>query len=171
MVLTDHQERGFEFPGGKIERDETVEDAAMREVREETGGIVKKLVYLGQYQVTDSGKTFWKTIYFSILDEVEERSHYYETGGPVYMQELPVGLKADDRFSFIMKDEVVTSAIQFAIEQGSCHKKRPFKMAFYGWNRVIRFSAYSTAKYINVARIAITNRLIKTRLKLNTWKP
>ncbi|GAF15281.1 8-oxo-dGTPase [Bacillus sp. JCM 19046] len=118
MVLTDHQERGFEFPGGKIERDETVEDAAMREVREETGGIVKKLVYLGQYQVTDSGKTFWKTIYFSILDEVEERSHYYETGGPVYMQELPVGLKADDRFSFIMKDEVVTSAIQFAIEQG-----------------------------------------------------
>ncbi len=41
-VLTDHQERGFEFPGGKIERDETVEDAAMREVREETGGIVKK---------------------------------------------------------------------------------------------------------------------------------
>ncbi|MBM7838379.1 8-oxo-dGTP diphosphatase [Alkalihalobacillus xiaoxiensis] len=117
-VLTDHQERGFEFPGGKVERDETVEDAAMREVREETGGIVKKLVYLGQYQVTDSGKTFWKTIYFSILDEVEERSHYYETDGPVYMQELPVGLKADDRFSFIMKDEVVTSAIQFAIEQG-----------------------------------------------------
>ncbi len=34
------------------------------------------------------------------------------------MQELPVGLKADDRFSFIMKDEVVSSAIQYAIEQG-----------------------------------------------------
>lgn len=117
-VLTDHKERGFEFPGGKIEIGEEPADAAVREVREETGGIITELTYLGQYQVTESGKPFWKTIFFASLEVVEKQENYFETNGPTYMEELPVGLKADDRFSFIMKDEVVSKTIQFAIKKG-----------------------------------------------------
>ncbi len=41
-LLTDHKERGIEFPGGKVEPGETAGQAAIREVMEETGATVKK---------------------------------------------------------------------------------------------------------------------------------
>ncbi|WP_054703778.1 RNA deprotection pyrophosphohydrolase [Bacillus sp. JCM 19041] len=118
-VLTSHQERGYEFPGGKVEAGEQAEEAAAREVWEETGGITNHLVYIGQYQVTlNSGKTFWKTIFAAELEDIKDRKSYEETNGPVLFQELPVAITADDRFSFIMKDDVVPMAVSFAIEQG-----------------------------------------------------
>ncbi|WP_078392010.1 RNA deprotection pyrophosphohydrolase [Shouchella patagoniensis] len=118
-VLTNHRERGYEFPGGKVEVGEEAEEAAIREVWEETGGIANHLVFIGQYQVTSiSGKTFWKTIFAAELIELKNRESYEETNGPVLMQELPVAITADDRFSFIMKDDVVPRAISFAIKQG-----------------------------------------------------
>ena len=36
-LLTKHKIRGWEFPGGKKEEGETLEEAAIREVEEETG--------------------------------------------------------------------------------------------------------------------------------------
>ena len=55
-VLTRNRKRGLEFPGGKREQGETIEEAAVREVYEETGGIVCGLKFLGQYKVYDENK-------------------------------------------------------------------------------------------------------------------
>src|SRR5699024_620260 len=64
-LLTEHKERGLEFPGGKVEEGETAEQAAVREVKEETGGIVGFLEYIGQYYVNGKNGDVIKNVYFA----------------------------------------------------------------------------------------------------------
>lgn len=63
-LLTRHRNRGLEFPGGKVERNETPKQAAIREVLEETGGEIEKINYLGQYFVSGK-KNNWQKIFIS----------------------------------------------------------------------------------------------------------
>lgn len=111
-LLTDHQRRGYEFPGGKVEEGETPEEAAIREVMEETGGVVSSIHYIGQYRVTGKDKIIIKNIYFAEIGELETQQHYFETNGPVLLQEFPASIKNDRRFSFIMRDEVFSQSLK-----------------------------------------------------------
>ncbi|WP_350300366.1 RNA deprotection pyrophosphohydrolase [Peribacillus frigoritolerans] len=104
-VLTKHRERGLEFPGGKREEGESIEETAIREVYEETGGLVGQLQFLGQYKVHHPVKPFVKSIYYAALRGVEKKQNYLETDGPVFLEALPDIL--GEEFSFIMKDEIV----------------------------------------------------------------
>ncbi|RPF50274.1 RNA deprotection pyrophosphohydrolase [Aquisalibacillus elongatus] len=111
-LLTKHADRGMEFPGGKVEKGEIAEEAAIREVKEETGGLVSELYFVGQYHVDGKGSEIIKNIYFAKVDVLEKEEHYYETEGPVLMDTLPTKILEDSRFSFMMKDQVLNHALK-----------------------------------------------------------
>ncbi len=116
-LLTRHEERGIEFPGGKVEEGEKPEEAAKREVYEETGGIVETLTYIGQYRVTAKHEIVIKNVYFAQIERLEEKKHYYETFGPILLQLIPHNIKSDHKFSFIMKDDVLVYSLKFVNKQ------------------------------------------------------
>ncbi|WP_343783534.1 RNA deprotection pyrophosphohydrolase [Alkalibacillus silvisoli] len=111
-LLTQHKNRGIEFPGGKVELNESPEEAAKREVYEETGGLVEQLDFIGQYYVDGKGGDIVKNVYFAQVSHLEEKSHYYETEGPVLLDLIPEDVKSDSNYSFMMKDQVLKIAVQ-----------------------------------------------------------
>jgi 8-oxo-dGTP diphosphatase len=110
-LLTHHLRRGLEFPGGKVEDGETPDEAAVREVKEETGGIVSSLQYIGQYKVSGKDKIIIKNIYFAEISDVQDHTHHDETKGHVLLEELPENIKENRKFSFIMRDDVLVHSL------------------------------------------------------------
>jgi len=106
-LLTHHKSRGLEFPGGKVEPGETAEEAAVREVMEETGAVVKELHYVAQYYVDGKSDTIIKNVYFAHIDKLEKQETYYETHGPKILRFIPDNVKDNNQFSFMMKDGVL----------------------------------------------------------------
>lgn len=111
-LLTKHSVRGLEFPGGKAEKGETLEEAARREVMEETGAVLGRLVSIGEYQVSDGESSFVKRIYFGEADYIHSRDDYLETAGPVLVSGDLLEKRMKDEFSFIMKDDVIKFSLE-----------------------------------------------------------
>lgn len=97
-VLTNHKDRGTEFPGGKVEPGESLAQAAYREVYEETGAVISKLEWFAEY-VVFSTKPFCKTVFIAEVERVE-KIDLLETEGIVLTEQIGV----DESFSFLMKD-------------------------------------------------------------------
>jgi 8-oxo-dGTP diphosphatase len=112
-LLTHHKQRGLEFPGGKVEEGETLEEAARREVMEETGGILEYLVSIGEYQVTDERDSFVKRIFFGEAERIVQKEEYLETRGPVLVQGDIATERMQEQYSFIMKDDVIKKSLAF----------------------------------------------------------
>lgn len=112
-LLTKHRSRGLEFPGGKVEEGESLEEAARREVNEETGANLGELYYIGEYQVQDGEDSFVKAIFFGVVKEIEDKEDYLETKGPVLLDKARMSERFGDEFSFIMKDAVVEESIKY----------------------------------------------------------
>jgi len=111
-LLTKHRSRGLEFPGGKVEVGESAKAAAIREVMEETGGIVKDIHYVAQYYVDGKSDQIFKNVYFADIQSLEEQDTYYETLGPRLLTNLPPRIKTMDTYSFMMKDDVLVHCMQ-----------------------------------------------------------
>ncbi|SFB18335.1 8-oxo-dGTPase [Bacillus sp. cl95] len=111
-VLTQHKERGWEFPGGKREPGETLQEAAIREVFEETGAILCDLKKIGEYCVSDEGYSFVKAIFWGKVEKFIQKENYLETDGPIIIPENLLDLRFEEQFSFIMKDEVVEVCLE-----------------------------------------------------------
>ena len=111
-LLTKHKDRGLEFPGGKVEKGESPKEAALREVMEETGGVIKKIQYIGQYYVAGKAGHVVKNVYYAEVEKLEVQDTYYETEGPVLLEKIPSNVKHDNKYSFIMKDDVLTHCLE-----------------------------------------------------------
>jgi len=107
-LLTQHPRRGWEFPGGKVEEGESADEAAKREVFEETGADIDRLHYIGQYKVIGRSGLIIKNVYFATIIRITQKDDYMETNGPIFIQYLPKNIKTYEKYSFLMKDDVLT---------------------------------------------------------------
>ncbi|WP_318507903.1 RNA deprotection pyrophosphohydrolase [Bacillus sp. T3] len=123
-LLTAHKERGWEFPGGKIEVGESAEQAAIREVFEETGGLLETFFPLGEYRVSNGRSSFVKTIFFGSVKELIEKNTYLETDGPVFEDGNILETRFQPKYSYIMKDDVIKKSIEYLDELSLLTNKR-----------------------------------------------
>ena len=100
-LLTKHSIRGIEFPGGKAEDGDTIEEAAIRETIEETGVTITNLVKFAEY-VVQSDHPFCKAVFTAEIAHIEENPFLHETEGACWLTDS--GLDKCDNLSFYMKD-------------------------------------------------------------------
>lgn len=100
-LLTKHRERGYEFPGGKQEPDETLIEAAIREVYEETGAYLEQLTWLATY-VVQQNPPFGKAVYIANVTSLASDYERHETEGAVLMTDDE--LLSCEQLSFHMQD-------------------------------------------------------------------
>jgi 8-oxo-dGTP diphosphatase len=111
-VLTAHKLRGWEFPGGKVEQNETLEEAAIREVWEETGALLKTLTPIAEYKVLGDDDIFIKKVFYGQVKVMEQKENYHETFGPVLVEEEDLlEHRSNSHYSFIMKDRTIELCI------------------------------------------------------------
>jgi 8-oxo-dGTP diphosphatase len=106
-LLTRHKIRGLEFPGGKMEVGESLEEAAVREVYEETGAVLNSLINIGEYRVSDSAGVFVKAVFWGMVGSINQKNDYLETNGPLLVSGDILKLRWGREYSFIMKDQVI----------------------------------------------------------------
>lgn len=72
FVFCKHKQRNtYEIPGGHRELDETIEQAARRELYEETGAIKYTIKQLTPYSVIEKGIETFGMLYYAEIDEFE----------------------------------------------------------------------------------------------------
>ena len=111
LLFTKHSKRGIEFPGGKVENNETSQQAIARELYEETGGKIESLHYIAQYQVHTFDKSlFKKDVYVIKVKSIERKFDYLETEGPLLfkqVEDIPEVLK-----SYLIKDAAILKCLE-----------------------------------------------------------
>ncbi len=88
-VFVRHQDRmTWEFPGGHIEEGEFPDDAAVRELKEESGAETFKIEPLCNYSVMRDGKRNFGRIYFANIMELGD-CREYEMDDVITANQLP----------------------------------------------------------------------------------
>ena len=102
-ILTHHKTRGIEFPGGKVEANETSVDGAKRELYEETGARVKHIQYIATYEVLGE-IPFKKDVFVVDVAGITKKDNYLETHGPVLVRHID---EVTDNASPLLKDACI----------------------------------------------------------------
>ena len=101
---TDSEYKGFCFPGGHVEAFESLTDAVIREVFEETGLTISSPVLCGTKDwVNDDGSRYLALFYKTDKFAGEIRS---SEEGEIFWMNMEEMLSMDDRLSLDMKDMI-----------------------------------------------------------------
>lgn len=104
-VMTYHpKRRGWEFPSGKREENETIYECAKRETFEETGAILSEIIPLGYYLVKTNESVFKTAIFMANVDKFESKPYWSETNLVKLFDELPQNISyKDDVYKIIVE--------------------------------------------------------------------
>ncbi|MFC7686746.1 NUDIX domain-containing protein [Ureibacillus sp. GCM10028918] len=108
-LCTINKKRGVEFPGGKVEPGETLEEAAIREVYEETAVHITDLNWFAYYVVHDT-PVFSKAVFTGRVEKIDEFTQEHETLGITWL--TTEELVNHPSLSFYMKDEGMKKMLQ-----------------------------------------------------------
>jgi 8-oxo-dGTP diphosphatase len=116
LILTKHQKRGWEVPGGTIEPGEMPIQAAIRETFEETGAELDAVEWIGQYVILgEREQPMVKSVYVARVSGLHPLPKDFETEDVRICEEYPVPerIKDDPDFSSIMRDSVYPYVIDY----------------------------------------------------------
>jgi len=108
-LCTINKKRGVEFPGGKVEPGETLQEAAIREVYEETSVHISDLKWFADYLVHDK-IPFCKAVFTGKVERIDPFVEEHETIGMVWL--TPEELNNHPTLSFYMRDEGMKKMLQ-----------------------------------------------------------
>lgn len=104
-----NEKRGVEFPGGKVEPGESLEEAAKREVYEETFVHIRDLKLFAHY-IVHGHSPFCKAVFTAKVEKIDPFLERYETTGRLFLA-LEEAIN-HPRASFYMKDEGMKKMLQ-----------------------------------------------------------
>ncbi|HEX2919847.1 MAG TPA: NUDIX domain-containing protein [Bacteroidales bacterium] len=79
----------YEIPGGHIEAGESSDQAAKRELMEETGAIKFEITRIATYSVDIDGQTGWGRVYYAIINEIGPVPDNSEIGEVIFLNGFP----------------------------------------------------------------------------------
>jgi 8-oxo-dGTP diphosphatase len=96
IYVRHHKRPTWEIPGGHIEKDETADEAASRELMEETGALKFKIECVSTYSVLKNGKTGFGRLYLAEIFSLGPVPDTSEIAEVKMMDSLPENLTHPD---------------------------------------------------------------------------
>jgi 8-oxo-dGTP diphosphatase len=96
ILVRHHKRDTWEIPGGHIENDETSDEAAKRELMEETGALKFGIDCVATYSVLKNGETGFGRLYFAEVEELGPVPDISEIAEVIFMDSLPENLTHPD---------------------------------------------------------------------------
>lgn len=112
LLMVHHQTRGWELPGGKVEKGEHPMAAAVREVYEESGAVLKGLQWIGQYSLRSKRYQLTKNIYYGEVLRLDPLPKGFETDQIRLFEKPPYPVNGE-QFSYILQDRVYPLSLQY----------------------------------------------------------
>ena len=103
LLVRHHLRSTFEIPGGHIEDGETADEAATRELMEETGAKEFAIECVATYSVEKDGKTGYGRLFFAEVSEFGPLPDYSEISEVIVARNLPEHLTYPDIQPVLLK--------------------------------------------------------------------